>query len=97
MQATWGNASSSSAAQPAKHGTIICFYNIGWAGSRFNNAAKHVKTLTADLQTATEQLEADAIFLSECGEIEEGLPQKAWLEMLRGICGPGFVICSVIC
>ena len=93
MQAARGSASWSSAAQPAKDGALICFYNIGWIDNRFNNLAKHTATLKADLLTATEELCADAIFLLECGEIEKGLPKKEWLDMLADICGQGFDIC----
>ena len=83
---------SSADKSAGEQNTVIVYYNIGWMRNRFNQKKRHKKTLRADLQDAIEKMEADVILLCECGEIEQGLPRKEWLEMVRRICGPGFAV-----
>ena len=85
----WTAMASSADKSAGEENTVIVYYNVGWQLSRFNQIKKHEKTLRADLQDAIEKMEADVILLCECGEIEQGLPQKEWLEMVRA--------CNVVC
>ena len=85
----WASSADKSAGEAT---LVIAFYNIGWMTSRFNQIKKHKKTLSADLRDAIDKHEADMIFLCECGEVGKGLAEEQWLEMLRRICGPGFVV-----
>ena len=70
---------------------VFAFYNVRWHLSRFNRVGKHKATLAADLREALEDKCADVVLLSECGEIGVGLG-KQWLELVRSICGPGFLV-----
>ena len=89
---------ASSAAQGAsdnameKMHAVIAFYNITWDNSRFNQQTKHENTLSNDLRAALDDFNADAVLLSECGQINYGLTPSLFLPMLRGICGTGFHI-----
>ena len=58
------------------------WYNIGWLASRFNNLGKHEKALSEDLNQAIVDYDPSGIFLSECGEIDKGLPKDEWLALL---------------
>ena len=49
------------------------------------NNKEHEKKLKADLEYAWKTWDADAIFLSECGEIQYGLHFDDWLALLRRI------------
>ena len=73
------------------HG-VFAWYNIGWQASRFNNQSKHERTLAEDLTEAIDELHADVILLSECGEVGCGLTESTWLPLLRRVVGPGFAI-----
>ena len=64
----------SSAAKPGAYGVFV-WYNIGWLASRFNNLGKHETTLSEDLNQAIVDYDPSGIFLSECGEIDKGLPK----------------------
>ena len=46
---------------------------------------KHEAALQEDLDLAFHNLDADAVFLSECGEIEYGLRQDLWMDLLSRI------------
>ena len=43
---------------------------------------RHEDALREDLDFAFRNLEADAVFLSECGEIEYGLIRNLWMDLL---------------
>ena len=65
---------------------VVAWYNITWERGQINSA-RYERLLQRDLQFAFRVIEADIVLLSECGEIDEGLPEKRWLAMLRDICG----------
>ena len=65
------------------------WYNIGWAKSRFHNLEKHENELKRDLHQAINDFAPSGIFLSECGEVGEGLP-AAWHGVLTRILPAGF-------
>ena len=46
---------------------------------------KHEDALKEDLDYAFRTLDADAVFLSECGEIEYGLRHDLWMKLLNRI------------
>ena len=72
---------------------MFAFYNISWQNSRFEHHHRHEQMLTADIRTALGDFQADAVLLSECGEIGIGLDATKWLEMLRRICSSDFAVC----
>ena len=71
---------------------VFVWYNIGWQRSRFNNLQKHEQELSQDLNQAINDYTPSGIFLSECGEIEEGLPNVEWMALLRRILPAGYEI-----
>ena len=73
---------------------MVCWYNITWDLGKIRGAdrRRHETLLQHDLQYALNVLYADIVLLSECGEIEAGLPEQAWLRILRDICGEDFDI-----
>ena len=81
--------SAISAAKPDIN-VSVGFYNITWQNSRFNQIARHKRTLEADLRAALDKFYTDVLLLSECGEVGKGLRTEKWLPMIRDICGPGF-------
>ena len=68
------------------------WYNIGWISTRFNNLPKHEKQLSQDLNQAIEDYDPSGIFLSECGEVAEGLPIEQWTALLERILPVGYQI-----
>ena len=71
---------------------VFVWYNIGWTRSRFNRLQRHEDTLSQDLNQAIRGFAPSGIFLSECGEIEEGLPNEEWMALLRRILPAGYDI-----
>ena len=60
------------------------FYNITWNNGKLlgSNRKDHEKALKKDLKYAFDNLTADGIFLSECGEVGEGLDEEHWMDSL---------------
>ena len=80
----------SSVAKPVVIGeddVVFVFYNITWNTDKLTggNRQDHENALQKDLDYASDNLQADAIFLSECGEIEQGLKMPDWTALLRRI------------
>ena len=73
---------------------LLAFYNITWESGKLEgrNRAKHLETLRADLGCALLNFHADAVMLSECGEVDIGLEQHNWIAIIQNICGPGFAV-----
>ena len=71
---------------------VVAWYNITWPVGKVEGKghAGHERKLEADLKYAFTVLEADIVLLSECGEIEIGLPQKKWAAIMNRICGDAF-------
>ena len=67
---------------------VLVFYNITWSNDKMTGKKrqKHETALKQDLNYAFDVLDADAVFLSECGEIEYGLPGEEWMSLLHRIC-----------
>ena len=84
----------SGASKPAISHVIIAFYNITWENGKLlgKDSKRHEKTLADDIHAALHEYNVDLLFLSECGEIEEGLLEDLWLPLVRRLAGPGFVV-----
>ena len=67
----------------------VVFYNITWDNKKITGKTcqkgVHEEALKEDLDYAFDELDADAVFLSECGEIEYGLRPNLWMDLLRRI------------
>ena len=65
----------------------LVFYNITWSNDKMTGkkSQRHEDALQEDLDFAFYDLDADAVFLSECGEIEYGLRLNLWMNLLRRI------------
>ena len=86
----------SSVLKPAENPAdfVVAWYNITWELGKLNGKdhEKHERLLRADLQHALLILGADIVLLSECGEIDKGLPEKRWVAILGAICGDDYDI-----
>ena len=71
---------------------VFAWYDIGWVRQRFNHVARHEATLYEDLQRAIRRYDPAGIFLCECGESGEGLPEQEWMALLRRVLGPQYTI-----
>ena len=73
---------------------LVAFYNITWDQGKMEgkNSHKHEQALANDLHEALREHKADAVMLSECGAIGEGLEDYNWTAYLENICGPGYAI-----
>ena len=73
---------------------LVAFYNITWDVGKMvgKRSRKHEQRLANDLHKALEDYHADAVMLSECGAIDEGLERYNWTEIIKNICGSGFAI-----
>lgn len=74
---------------------VFGVYSFTWAKSRLTDRhrAERERTLKEDLCAGFQIHNVDAMWLSECGEVEEGLGQDFHV-LLLDICGRDF---SVIC
>ena len=73
---------------------LVAFYNITWDVGKMvgKHSHKHEQVLANDLHEALQEHYADAVMLSECGQIGVGLEDYDWTAIIKKICGPGFAI-----
>ena len=71
---------------------LVAFYNITWEVGKMvgKHSHKHEQVLANDLHEALQEHYADAVMLSERGQIGVGLEDYDWTAIIKKICGPGF-------